>query len=521
MYKVLLVDDELLDLEGLARFMDWSSLDMEVCASAASGFEALEMLDSHMVDIMVSDIKMPIMSGMELARRALEKQPLLKVIFVSGYEDFHYARQAISLNAFGYVLKPVDNAELHKALTDVKNELDEERKRSHLEAYFSESQSHLRQELLLNLLEGTAGEDQVLSLLESIGIAWRSSRFVAAVLEPDDLSWKLNGFEESVKLDVKAKLTLEVDGFCRDETIESCRLDSFRHALILEEGYREERLEGLIRRIGNATPVTATIGIGPVVSHLSLLHISCAGAKEALSRKLFLGKGRLIRPTDGKGVMSDNVRNLDHILESLCTAMSAYELLKVDDCIEELFVLAGAMDTKLAVYQLFLHIVSRLDAYLHTLNEDFYGMLGLEMRNLNILYQFETLSDMKSWLRRRMFELSELLHRKRQGKKRRLVEEIEAYVENNLEGGLMLRDAANHFAFSPNHFGQIFFEETGTYFSDYVTARRLERVKQLLTDPKLKVYEAAHRVGYKNLSHFSRQFKDYFGFSPGDFRRQL
>ncbi|MDF2938055.1 MAG: hypothetical protein K0Q90_3428 [Paenibacillaceae bacterium] len=521
MYKVLLVDDELLDLEGLARFMDWGSMDMEVCASAASGFEALELLDNHTVDIMVSDIKMPIMSGMELARRALEKQPLLKIIFVSGYEDFHYARQAIALNAFGYVLKPVDNAELHKALADVKSELDEERKRSHLETYFSESQSHLRQELLLNLLEGTAGEDNVLPLLESIGVPWQSSRFFTAVLEPDDLSWKLNGFDEPVKLDVKAKLAAEVEIFCREEAIESCRLDSLRHALILEEDYKEDCLHRLLQRIGNATPVTATIGIGPLVSDLSLLHISSAGAKDALSRKLFLGKGRLIRHTDGKSQMSDNVRNLDHILETLCTAISAYELLKVDDCIEELFVLAGTMDTKLAVYQLFLHIVSRLDAYLHTLNEDFYGMLGLEMRNLNILYHFETLADMKSWLRRRMFELSELLHRKRQGKKRKLVEEIEAYVESHLEGGLMLRDAAHHFAFSPNHFGQIFFEETGIYFSDYVTTRRLERVKQLLTDPKLKVYEAAQRVGYKNLSHFSKQFKDYFGLSPGDFRRQL
>lgn len=521
MYKVLLVDDELLDLEGLARFMDWVGLDMEVCASAASGFEALETLKSQAVDIMVTDIKMPIMSGIELARRALELVPQLKIIFVSGYEDFHYARQAISLNAFGYVLKPVDDEELRKALAEVKAELDQERERSHLELYFSESQSHLRQELLQQLLEGTPETDNVLSLLESIGMPWQSLRLYAAVLEPDDLSWKLNGFDDRVKRDVKVKLGEAVDAFCRDERIEACRLEGFRHALILEEGYEPERLLHLIKRVAEASPVTATIGVGPVASRLSMLHLSCNGAKEALARKLFLGKGRLIRHTDGKGALSDNVRDLDHILETLFAAMSAYELVKVDDCIEELFVLVGAMDTKLAIYQLFLHIVSRLDAYLHTLNEDFYDMLGLEMKNLNILYHFETISDMKSWLRRRMFELSELLHRKRRSKKRRLVEEIEAYVEANLEGGLMLREAANHFAFSPNHFGQIFYEETGTYFSDYVTAKRLERVRQLLMDPKLKVYEAAHRVGYKNLSHFSKQFKDYFGVSPGDFRRQL
>lgn len=128
---------------------------------------------------------------------------------------------------------------------------------------------------------------------------------------------------------------------------------------------------------------------------------------------------------------------------------------------------------------------------------------------------------MKSWLRRRMFELSERLQRKRQGKKYKLIEEIKAYIEVELENNVMLRDAAIHFSFSPNHLGQIFYDETGIYFSDYVSIRRLERVKLLLGDPKLKVYEAAHQVGYKNLSHFSKQFKDYYGVSPGDYRRHL
>ncbi|MNI70387.1 HTH-type transcriptional regulator YesS [compost metagenome] len=179
------------------------------------------------------------------------------------------------------------------------------------------------------------------------------------------------------------------------------------------------------------------------------------------------------------------------------------------------------METKLEIYQLILHIVSQLDAYLHTINEDFYMLLGLDRKQLSILYHLETTQDMKSWLRRRMFELSERLQRKRQGKKRKLVEEIEAYIEEHLEHNVMLRDAANHFSFSPNHLGQIFFEETGIYFSDYVSLRRLERAKQLLGDPKLKVYEAANKAGYKNLSHFSKQFKDHYGVSPGDYRRHL
>ncbi|WP_310828988.1 response regulator [Paenibacillus pedocola] len=521
MYKVLLVDDELLDLEGLRRFMNWEALGMSVCATASSGFEAMEVLENNAVDIVVTDIKMPIMSGMELARRALELNPKLKIVFVSGYEDFQYAKQAISMSASGYVLKPVDDEDMRMTLEEVKLSLDREQANTHLRQYISDSEPLLKRELFKQLLDGRPDEEKVLQMLQRIGISWHAASLYTAVLEPDDLNWKLNGYGDAVKTGIEQKLDTAVAHFCAGERIQACRLDRFHFAFILDKSYDSGRLQGLIHQAVSGTLLTVTIGIGPVVNRLSELHESFQRAKEALGLKLFLGKGRLIHHTDAKEPISANARDLDGILQSLFQAMSSYRLVDIDDCNEELFVWVGKMETKLEIYQLILHIVSQLDAYLHTINEDFYLLLGLDRKQLGILYHLETTQDMKSWLRRRMFELSERLQRKRQGKKRKLVEEIEAYIEDHLEHNVMLRDAANHFSFSPNHLGQIFFEETGIYFSDYVSLRRLERAKQLLGDPKLKVYEAANKVGYKNLSHFSKQFKDHYGVSPGDYRRHL
>lgn len=521
MYKVLLVDDELLDLKGLQYFMNWEDMDMEVCAAASSGFEALEVLEAQQVDIVVTDIKMPIMTGMELARRALELNQKLKIVFVSGYEDFQYAKQAISMSACGYVLKPVDDEDMRRTLIDVKEALNKERAHSHLEHYFSESEPLLKRELFMQLLDGTPDEDRVLPLLQRMGIAWQRSRLYTALLEPDDLAWKLNGYSEEAQAAIERQLSLSVEQFCAMERIQVCRLDQFHFALILEERVDHGRLREFIHHAVSGTPLTVTIGAGPLVNSLKELHYSFQRAKEALGLKLFLGKGKLILHTDARGPVTAEAKDLDDILQALFQAMSSYRLVAIDDCNEELFVWVGHMETKLEIYQLFLHVVSKLDAYLHTINEDFYEVLGLDRKHLSILYHFETTQDMKSWLRRRMFELSEHLQRKRQGKKRKLVQEIEAYIEERLEHNVMLRDAANHFSFSPNHMGQIFYEEKGIYFSDYVSLRRLERVKLLLGDPKLKVYEAAQRVGYKNLSHFSKQFKDYYGVSPGDYRRHL
>ncbi|WP_438491856.1 response regulator [Paenibacillus sp. IHBB 3054] len=524
MYKVLLVDDELLDLEGLQRFMNWESLGMDVCAAASSGFEALEVLRSQTVDIIVTDIRMPIMSGMELARRALalELNPKPKIIFVSGHEDFQYAKQAISMSASGYVLKPVDDADMRRTLEEVRGILDREQAQSHLQRCFSDSEPLLKRELFMQLLDdGMPDADKMLPLLQQVGITWHRTVLYTALLEPDDLSWKLNGFGEEAKAEMEKRLETAVEQFCAQERIQFCRLDRFRYALIVEERVDSSRLQGLIAMAVSGTPLTVTIGVGPPVTSLTELHLSFRRAKEALGLKLFLGKGKLILHTDAKGPISATAKDLDDILQSLFLAVSSYRLVAVDDCNEELFVWVGKMETKLEIYQLFLHIVSKLDAFLHTINEDFYILLGLDRKHLSILYQFETTQDMKSWLRRRMFELSERLQRKRQGKKYKLIEEIKAYIEVELENNVMLRDAAIHFSFSPNHLGQIFYDETGMYFSDYVSIRRVERVKLLLGDPKLKVYEAAHQVGYKNLSHFSKQFKDYYGVSPGDYRRHL
>ncbi|WP_068607239.1 response regulator [Paenibacillus swuensis] len=111
MYHVLLADDERLDLEGLKRLVPWESYQMSVDGAVNSGFSALDHMKNRSVDILVTDVNMPRMSGIELARAALEMNPSLKVIFVSGYEDFHYAQSALQMGACSYVLKHVDDVE--------------------------------------------------------------------------------------------------------------------------------------------------------------------------------------------------------------------------------------------------------------------------------------------------------------------------------------------------------------------------------------------------------------------------
>ncbi|MFX3634867.1 MAG: response regulator [Candidatus Pristimantibacillus sp.] len=141
MYKVLIADDDVLDLEGMRAFIPWMDLGLEVVAAVNNGYAAYDVLKDNKVDILVTDVHMPIMTGLELARKALNMPGCedLSIIFVSGYQDFNYVKQALELKAYSYVLKPMDDSELIDALNKITKELNQKRERHEVESALRES----------------------------------------------------------------------------------------------------------------------------------------------------------------------------------------------------------------------------------------------------------------------------------------------------------------------------------------------------------------------------------------------
>ncbi|GFZ97140.1 putative two-component response regulator [Paenibacillus marchantiophytorum] len=133
MYKVLIADDETLDLEGMQTFIPWESLGMEIVGAVTNGFSACELIEHQKVDVLVTDVNMPNMSGLELAKRVRARFPEVRVIFVSGYRDFHYVKEALALKAYSYVLKPMNEEELIGSLTLIRSDLDEAVRRDQFE----------------------------------------------------------------------------------------------------------------------------------------------------------------------------------------------------------------------------------------------------------------------------------------------------------------------------------------------------------------------------------------------------
>lgn len=520
MYKVLLVDDEMLDLEGLERLIPWNSLEMQVVSAVNSGFEALEYLQSNPVDVLVSDIKMPIMSGLELAGRALELNPKLKTVFISGYEDFQYAKKAIQLNVSGYILKPVDDDEVIRVLTDVRNELKRDDQLEKLENSFNHSVHRVNDESLIQWLSGAEAEGPPLLIGQLMELN-HEGPYQIGLLEVDDVLLKLERLPDGKKQSTISITYNALSTCCELEGIHTvCRAEGHRVALVLYGDNRLEKLKRILAYVAGHSPLTMTAGLGQITDRIEELPASYRSAKEMLSYKIFCGKNRVIVGEDIKSFQLIDVLDMEDILQTLFVAIANYDLVKVNDSLDQLYGNVKQLGKKMSVYNVTIHLIAKLDTFLFSMNENLRTILGIDINHLDVLYDFETVNDIKSWLCRKLFEISEMLQLKKLRKNRKLVEGIEEYVNNHLDRNLTLRDVANYFSFSPNYLGHLFKEEKEENFSDFVIRMRLERASELLQDPKLKVYEVADRVGYKSLTYFSRQFREKYGLTPGDYRKK-
>lgn len=517
--NVLLVDDEAVDLEWLRRRVLASGLNLTVVGTASSGFNALKIMEEERIDIILSDIRMPIMSGMEFARKAKDISPKTRIVFISGHEDFSYAKEAIEINASGYLLKPVQDKDLYEMLGTLCAKMEQERER---DRSFTEALSLVNKELLLRWFDDSApnpAEPHLRGILTPL----LEQGAAAAIVEIDDLEWKMRDISEEDTRRITRQIAVVIKSFVEDTQLGTWISVHHTRFVILSTLPQESfltLLEEMILMVAASSPCTVTVGVGRYAADEAGLHASYHQAQAALSAKWLLGKNRLIRDTTQSSPGGTTGAQIEQTVDRLLEAIIQYDLVAIDDHMLELFTKDLPAAGKKDVYELIVRITSKLHSDLQRQNENLYELLQWEQHQPDILFQFETIHDILSWLRRRFFELSELLYVKRQRQKRKLIDEIIRYVEENLEKKITLKEVAAHFDFTPNYLGYLFKEEYGVPFSEYVNERKTVRVSELLSDPTLKIYEIAERMGYKNIIYFNRQFKQSMGMTPGEYRKK-
>ena len=524
LYKIMVVDDEAEVRTAIAHIIDWRALGFEIVADAENGLDALEKAEALDLDVVLTDIKMPFMDGLELGAELSRRKPGLKLIIFSGFDAFEYAQEAIKLNVVEYVLKPVNAAELTAVLGRVRDLLDAEiaqrRNIDQLDQAYQKSLPLFREKFLQSLLRGPMDPREVAQQADRFGLTVREGRYkIVAVCSlspgperPPALS------EELLPVSVEQMLSDAFRGRCHREIYTSVS------SILVVTAWDREPVEPLMRLLGEVCSeserilgITVTAGIGRPCRRLEELYRSCAEAWAAVEYKAVVGGGKPISIQDMERLERTPQGPDDRRGRQLLSAIKFGSEEQIAALVGQLLADSGddwsPQSRCIGVLGALLPIIQQ-----YKLGEE--EMLGPRQEWLSLLTQDASLEDLRAWLIAVCLRMSGSMDQRRTSTAKRLVEEAERYIrEHYQDSGLSVERLCDHLHISQSYFSTIFKQETGRSYVQYLTDVRMEHAVELLRSTDDKTYLIAEKVGYDEPNYFSYVFKKRFGVTPSQFRK--
>ncbi len=516
MMKVFLVDDEIAIRENLRNSFPWEEKGYQLVGEAPDGEMALPMLRDLNADILLTDIRMPFMDGIRLCEEVQHTMPWVEKIILSGYDDFSYAQKAISLGVREYLLKPVTSSELENALSRVSRQIEEKRReRENLTALrerLSSGNQFLRDKLLASLFtdEGDPEDDDAL-LTQMRGLGINLSAGCYTVI---DIAFDAEGEE---RLSCRNALLNMAE--MRGSGVFVCSAPKGARALVLGDrpDDAEERAYSFANSLVHLPELRQAghllISIGETVNDFHAIRHSMKTARHA--RHLQNAE----RPVDHIIIGINEQKRSDNPLSE--TELSPlYERLQYASAGNAESILteySERMDPALAMG--YLRVASLLAARRiiqeagGTPKDVIPEQLAAEALRTE---GEEGLHQLAALLRTAM----EYREQNQAGYGDSLISQARAFLSQHFsDPNLMLQDAANEVHLSQSHFSTVFAQETGLTFTQYLTALRIGKAKELLEATEMRSSQIAQEIGYNDSHYFSYLFKKTTGMTPGEYRK--
>lgn len=511
-YKVFLVEDEVTTREGIRDNVDWQSVGFELCGEAPDGEIALPQIEIAQPDVLITDIKMPFMDGLQLCRIIRQHWAWMKIIIISGYNDFQYAQSAIQLGVSEYVLKPVSVQDLQTILTRMALILDQEKvERAHLKQLSRQVQDTLqlqREKFLLRLLTGGESAISAIEQGEELGLnllAPYYQIYFLSVHSPDGS--RPLPYESAQQ--VENAITDIING---NPWVYLTRVGLGQFVLLfkaesLDQIEQESAfLTNLVREdIEKSTNCRVTLGAGSPQRRLGDLYHSFAQAW------MLAESGQADSPTEGliKADLSQLFQFLQHgHIDEFDTFFDAvFRPLTESTAPSSLRLHYLLMDATLATVKYLSDLGGNVSQFSDSIFTPEASAPPTTLDQLKIRLQK---------LAQTAFAFRDSLAKTDRAS---IVQVAKAYITGHYpDPNLSLAEVASHVHFSPNHFSVVFSEETGSTFKDYLTQIRIEAAKKLLRMSQCKCSEVAYKVGYNDPHYFSLVFRKKTGLTPQQYR---
>lgn len=527
MYSLIIAEDEVLVREVLVNADFWKIHGITRIYEASNGAEACRFLESESIDFILTDIRMPVMDGLELLAHAKKINPEIECVLLTGFDDFEYVRTAMRLGASDYLLKPVKDEELMQLflkLTARKQEKRRERYRLAMEqSVWKQSRALLQEHFLADWFSGRVTDaDLIRRKCRELDIAWTADSYVVMLLEIDrsgDLQERYsrrdrellhyairNIAEEYLRASAGQLYLFEADE----------RIVVWREAAA-DESEMERLLQNIRLSVRRYLNITVTIGISRKHEAVTEVFQAYLEAMNSLKMKLYLGNDRTyffdrVQMDEGGVVFHREFQDRLH------HAVASGDNEQLQGLLEGLF--QEIRDKKIAAT----HIDRMLLAILPILQEhmepeayekEFGSFPETWLERMRAL---DTIDELEKRVASYFHQAMEAARRKRQHKKSKLITDILQYLDEHCSEDISLQMLAERFFVNPSYLSRLFKEEVGQIFTKYVMQLRVRKAQQLLKDTHLKIYEVSEAVGYSDVKYFNKIFKDFTGLTPAEYR---
>ncbi|MCI8404673.1 MAG: response regulator [Clostridia bacterium] len=526
MYKLMIVDDEQSIRRGIANGIPWNEWGFEVTAQASNGVEALEMIKQSKPDVVLSDIRMPEMDGVELMKRLNSEYPEIKIIILSGYSDFEYLNTAIKNNITEYLLKPTDIDEFEETFKRLKTKMDDEQ--AHMDE-FERGKIYALDSILNMLLLGYMDEEIMepdRKLIEDFGV--RTDNCVIAIL---CIEWKEYMRDEGVMHKKRMQIAERCNSYAKQlesncyffiaQSKNIAAVMSGKDGVLMSDAIIKD-FKYIADMVSGETGEKIYIGVSRLCVNRLMIPQSYEQALCVAHQKKFGEGGEVIIYREIKG-SSDEIQSvsfdykaIDENIIKNDRDMLYKEIERVFACLEE-----NQLNYYQYIEQICLELMFYLSRWSLRYNINFEQIMDLSGVHYNDIRKTVSIERRKKLIITVMDGLCDCVEQFMQhsGKNNNLARVIKECVDKEyMENFMSLDYVAGKVKKSATYVSKLFKDEFGCNFSEYITRKRLETSKELLADPSNKIYEIAQMSGYADVSNFIKVFKKMYGISPGDYR---
>ncbi len=514
MYKVIVVEDDRIIRRGICQSIKWNEHGFIVAGEAGDGEMALGLIEKEQPQVVISDINMPFMDGLEMGKKIREISPETRIIFLTGFEDFKYAHQAVKLKAYDYLLKPVDSDQLLSKAKEAAADWEQETKK---EKRIIESLPYLQQKFFQELMKEGVQRMDVEKELAELGVELEGPEF-AAVLVHSPI-----GFQD----ECKRKLTEVASSFFLQSDFIVMNIDPNEYAILLSlEGENDVRKGQMAQELFHSYNVlehSVTITLGRTYPNLFELGKSLLESRLAMDLRHIMGTGRIFSFEDtvsSKEETEDRLKELESELE-IQIKLGIPEKVR-----ETLNQLNKAILEKKSVPLTDLKILALKFSTMLFFEVEKWKKEEINSFNSSDVYQdiikMETLSKMIEILNRLIQQWCDEMYKKEDKNHFSHVDQAIMYIKDHFhDSTLTLKKVAEFIHVSTPYLSNLFKLEKGFNFGDFLLELRMKKAMEELREGDRKTYEVCEKVGYNNPQYFSICFKKFTGYTPAEYKKQF